>query len=137
MLSQYVAYLDRQIVEVALDRYAQADDGSVWYFGEDVIDYENGGAYFTEGTWLTGRDGPPAMVMPAILRVGDVFRVENVIGIVFEELTVITGRQDDARSQRTGDRRDCRRRTRGDRRPFAQDARAGLRRVPHTWGRRT
>ena len=88
VLDQYVAYLDGQITEVALDRYAQADDGSVWYFGEDVIDYEDGNAYFTEGTWLTGRDGPPAMIMPAQPELGDVFRVENVIGIVFEELTV-------------------------------------------------
>jgi hypothetical protein len=89
VLSQYVAYLDGKITEVALDRYAQADDGSVWYFGEDVIDYRRGQAYFTEGTWLAGRDGPPAMVMPAHPSLGDVFRVENVIGIVFEELTVI------------------------------------------------
>ena len=89
VLSQYVAYLDGQIEEVALDRYAQADDGSVWYFGEDVIDYREGAAYFTEGTWLAGRDGPPAMVMPAHPELGDVFRVEQVIGVVFEELTVV------------------------------------------------
>ncbi len=87
--SQYTAYLDGAITEVAIDRYAQADDGSVWYFGEDVIDYRGGSAYFTEGTWLAGRDGPPAMVMPADPQLGDVFRVENVIGIVFEELTVV------------------------------------------------
>lgn len=89
VLSQYTAYLDGEITEVALDRYAQADDGSVWYFGEDVVDYRRGSAYFTEGTWLTGRDGPPAMLMPAEPKLGDVFRVENVIGIVFEELTVV------------------------------------------------
>jgi hypothetical protein len=88
-LSQYVAYLDGTITEAAIDRYAQADDGSVWYFGEDVIDYRNGSAAFTEGTWLAGRDGPPAMIMPAKPKLGDVFRVENVIGIVFEELTVV------------------------------------------------
>jgi hypothetical protein len=63
VLSQYVAYLDGSITEVAIDRYAQADDGAVWYFGEDVIDYVNGAAAFTEGTWLAGRDGPPAMIM--------------------------------------------------------------------------
>ena len=89
VLSQYTAWLDGRVVEIALDRYAQADDGSVWYFGEDVTDYEDGVAVFTEGTWLAGRDGPPAMVMPAHPELGDVFRVENVIGIVFEELTVI------------------------------------------------
>lgn len=88
VISQYTAYLDGKITEVAIDRYAQADDGSVWYFGEDVIDYEKGGAFFTEGTWLAGRDGPPAMIMPANPKLGDVFRVENILGIVFEELKV-------------------------------------------------
>jgi hypothetical protein len=38
LVSQYVAYLDGRLEEVARERYAQADDGSVWYFGEDVID---------------------------------------------------------------------------------------------------
>jgi hypothetical protein len=87
-LSQYVAWRDGRIVEVALDRYAQADDGSVWYFGEDVLDYDEGHVVSTEGTWLAGREGPPAMIMPARPRVGDVFRPENVPGIVFEEVTV-------------------------------------------------
>jgi hypothetical protein len=88
LLVQYAAYLDRRITEVAIDRYAQADDGSVWYFGEDVYDYEDGTVALTEGTWLAGRDGAPAMIMPAQPRVGDVYRPETVIGIVFEEVTV-------------------------------------------------
>ena len=88
LLSQYVAYLDGRLEEVALDRYAQADDGSVWYFGEDVFDYRNGAVVFTEGTWLAGREGPAAMIMPGHPKVGDVFRTENAPGIVFEEVTV-------------------------------------------------
>jgi hypothetical protein len=88
LLSQYTAYLDGRLDEVALDRYAQADDGSVWYLGEDVYDYRRGAVAVTEGTWLAGRDGPPAMIMPADPGVGDVFRAENVIGVVFEEVTV-------------------------------------------------
>ena len=93
LTSQYVAYLDRRIDEVALDRYAQADDGSVWYFGEDVFDYRNGTVAITEGTWLAGREGPAAMIMPAAPRVGDVFRTENIPGVVFEEVEVkSTGR---------------------------------------------
>src|SRR6266540_1552097 len=87
-ISQYMAYLNGQINEVALDRYAQADDGSVWYFGEDVFDYEHGTVALTEGTWLAGRDGPPAMIMPGHPNVGDVYRTENAPGIVFEEVTV-------------------------------------------------
>jgi len=88
LLSQYMAFVDGRIDEVAIDRYAQADDGSVWYFGEDVSDYRNGGIVVTEGTWLAGRDGPPAMIMPATPRVGDTYRTENVTGVVFEEVTV-------------------------------------------------
>src|SRR6266511_251797 len=88
LVSQYMAYLDGRLDEVALDRYAQADDGSVWYLGEDVFDYRSGAIAFTEGTWLAGREGPAAMIMPAHPRVGDVYRTENAPGIVFEEITV-------------------------------------------------
>lgn len=42
LISQYTAFLNGRLQEVALDYYAQADDGSVWYFGEDVIDYDEG-----------------------------------------------------------------------------------------------
>ena len=42
LVSQFVAYRGGRILEVALDLYAQADDGSVWYLGEDVDDYEDG-----------------------------------------------------------------------------------------------
>ncbi|MGH2982993.1 MAG: hypothetical protein ACRDK5_01865 [Solirubrobacterales bacterium] len=88
LVSQYLAYLDGRIEEVALDHYAQADDGSVWYFGEDVFNYERGGLANTEGTWLAGKDGPPALIMPADPKVGDTYRSENIPGQVFEEVTV-------------------------------------------------
>jgi hypothetical protein len=88
LVSQYLAYLDGRIEEVALDHYAQADDGSVWYFGEDVFNYEHGALANTEGTWLAGRDGPPALIMPADPKVGDTYRSENIPGQVFEEVTV-------------------------------------------------
>jgi hypothetical protein len=88
LVSQYVAYLDGQIQEVAYDHYAQADDGSVWYFGEDVADFENGVIVTTEGTWIAGKDGPAAMIMPGAPKVGDVYRTENVPGLVFEQVTV-------------------------------------------------
>jgi hypothetical protein len=86
--SQYVAYLDGRIHEVAYDYYAQADDGSVWYFGEDVFNFENGAIADTHGTWIAGKDGPAAMIMPGDPSVGDTYRPENVPGLVFEEVTV-------------------------------------------------
>jgi hypothetical protein len=90
-VSQYVAFLDGRIQEVALDYYAQADDGSVWYFGEDVFDYgEDGQIAFTTDSWIAGQDGPPAMIMPGDPKVGEAFRTENIPGLVFEEVTVKT-----------------------------------------------
>ncbi len=89
-VSQYVAYLDGRIEEVALDHYAQADDGSVWYLGEDVFNYQNGFVADTEGTWFAGREGPPALIMPAEPKVGDTYRPENIPGLVFEEVRVKT-----------------------------------------------
>jgi hypothetical protein len=85
---QYVAYLDGRIHEVAIDWYAQADDGSVWYFGEDVFNYEDGKVADTKGTWVAGDTTPAAMIMPAHPRVGNVYRPENAPGIAFEEVRV-------------------------------------------------
>ena len=86
--SQFCAYLEGRINEVAVDLYAQADDGSGWYFGEDVVDYARGVAATTEGTWRAGLDGPAAMIMPGHPKVGDVYRTENIPGVAFEQVTV-------------------------------------------------
>lgn len=85
---QYVAYLDGRIHEVALDWYAQADDGSVWYFGEDVFNYEDGKVADTHGTWIASEATPAAMIMPADPKVGNVYRPENAPEVVFEEVRV-------------------------------------------------
>jgi hypothetical protein len=91
LVSQYVAFLGGRIHEVAYDFYAQADDGSVWYFGEDVFNFADGKIVDTHGTWIAGKDGPAAMIMPADPAVGDVYRPENIPGFVFEEVTVKSG----------------------------------------------
>jgi hypothetical protein len=87
-IHQYVAYSTGRILEVALDWYAQADDGSVWYFGEDVFNYEDGVVADTHGTWLAGKDGPAGMLMPADPSPGQVYRPENIPELVFEQVTV-------------------------------------------------
>lgn len=89
IISQYVAWVDRRIDEVAFDWYGQDDEGNVWYFGEDVFNYEDGVVVDTEGTWLAGRDGPVAMIMPADPQVGNVWRPENACPLVFEEVTAL------------------------------------------------
>ena len=91
VISQYVAFIDGRVEELALDYYAQADDGSVWYMGEDVTDFnEDGLSDGTAGTWLAGREGPPEMIMPADPQVGDVHRAENIPAIAFEEVAIKT-----------------------------------------------
>jgi hypothetical protein len=93
-VSQYFAYVEGRIEEVALDYYAQADDGSVWYLGEEVNDYDRRGVVdSTLGSWLAGREGPPEMIMPAHPKVGDVHRAENIPAIAFEEVAIkVTGK---------------------------------------------
>jgi hypothetical protein len=88
LVSQYVAFVDGRIHEVAIDWYAQADDGAVWYLGEDVFNYEDGVVADTDGTWIAGEDGPAGMIMGGSPQVGDVWRPENICGVVFEEVTV-------------------------------------------------
>ena len=91
LVSQYSAFEGGRLEEVALDYYAQADDGAVWYLGEDVFDYDpNGFSDSTLGTWLAGREGPVEMIMPADPQVGDVHRPENIPGIAFEEVAIKT-----------------------------------------------
>ncbi|MGP3979990.1 hypothetical protein [Streptomyces sp. KR80] len=88
VVSQYAAFSDGRIQEVALDWFAQADDGSVWYFGEDVFNYEDGVVADTAGTWIAGDTAPAAMIMPDKPEKGDVYRPENAPGVVFEEVHV-------------------------------------------------
>jgi hypothetical protein len=89
LVSQYMAFLDGRLQETAIDLYAQSDDGSVWYLGEDVFDYDRAGRILTtEGTWHAGTEGPIAMIMPADPQIGDANRPENIPGIVFEEVAI-------------------------------------------------
>ena len=69
-------FVDGVLVEDTFDWYAQDDNGNVWYFGEDVINYEydeNGKLIGTDkdGAWQAGEDGAVAgVVMLAKPQVG-------------------------------------------------------------------
>jgi hypothetical protein len=64
-------------VEDTRDWYAQDQDGNVWYFGEDVDNYENGELVDHEGSFEAGVDGAfPGIVMEADPQVGDAYRQE-------------------------------------------------------------
>ncbi len=87
-VAQFLGFRQGRIVESARDYFAQGADGSVWYFGEEVDNYEDGVIADHEGAWVAGRDGPPGMIMPAQPAVGAVYRPENIPGVVLEEDTI-------------------------------------------------
>jgi hypothetical protein len=91
---QFLATSDSAVLEVADDYFAQADDGTVWYLGEHVSNYEDGVLANHDGTWVSGEKRPdgklyvPGPLVPAEPQVGDVFNPENNKPFVFEQVTV-------------------------------------------------
>jgi hypothetical protein len=83
------AFEDGELVESTLDYFAQHKDGSVYYFGEDVENYEDGELLNTDGSWLAGEgDNQPGIIMPPDPAVGEKFQQEKAPGIAEDEMTV-------------------------------------------------
>ncbi len=69
--------LDGVVIEDTYDWYAQDKQGNVWYFGENVKNYEGGKLKDTAGSWEAGIDGAiPGIIMLAEPQVGDTYRQE-------------------------------------------------------------
>lgn len=80
-----------QLTEVAVDYFAQADDGAVYYLGETVDEYRNGKVVGHAGAWMYGVDTKiPGVLMPAKPKVGDKFRSEDVPEITREDDEVVS-----------------------------------------------
>lgn len=47
--------VDGKLEEVALDYFAQSDDGTVYYLGEDVDEYKDGKVSGHSGAWVAGQ----------------------------------------------------------------------------------
>lgn len=75
-------YLDGQLVEQTRDYIAQnRKTGDVWYFGEDVNNYEDGKLADHDGAWLYGRDGAlPGIWVKANPKVGEIYLQEYLEG---------------------------------------------------------
>lgn len=64
--------------EISYNFFAQDEDGNVYYFGEEVDEYENGRVVGHSGAWLVGRNAAePCLIMPARPVVGFRFKPEN------------------------------------------------------------
>lgn len=84
-------YVDGELVEDTRDYLAQDDDGNVWYFGEDVDNYEDGEIADHDGSWLVGVDGAkPGYWMPGNPTVGMRYRQEYLDGEAEDEAEVIS-----------------------------------------------
>jgi len=97
---QEIAFENGQLVESSLNFFAQADDGTVYYFGEIVDIFENGAITSHEGSWLVGGpqgSDPPetapatkaTVFMPANPELGDKFKQEDLPGVVDETDEVV------------------------------------------------
>jgi hypothetical protein len=91
LVVQDQAFEDGELVESTLDYFAQHTDGSVYYFGEDVNNYEDGELKDHDGSWLAGEgENQPGIIMPPAPAVGDVFQQEKAPGIAEDEMTVLS-----------------------------------------------
>ena len=80
------AFIDGELAERTLDCFAQADDGTVHYFGEDVDNYENGELANHDGSFRFGEDTDHlGVLMPPDPQVGDEWYFENAPPITVEE----------------------------------------------------
>lgn len=86
--------IDGVLVEDTRDYFAQDSAGNVWYFGEDVNNYEDGVLVDHEGSWHAGVDGAqPGIIMEAHPKPGDTYRQEFAPGIAEDMGKVISLRQ--------------------------------------------
>ena len=82
--------LDGELAEETYDWFAQDAEGSVWYFGEDTKEIEDG-RVTTEGSWEAGvGDAKPGIVMKAEPRVGDRYRQEHDPGVAEDMAEVLS-----------------------------------------------
>ncbi len=74
------------------DFFAQATDGTVWYFGEASQELdEDGEVLSVEGSFRAGVDGAkPGIIMKAAPKVGDVYRQEFALGEAEDAAEVIS-----------------------------------------------
>lgn len=86
-----IVWVDGEVVEDTHDYLAQDNDGNVWYFGEDVDNYEEGKLVDHHGSWLAGVDGAkPGYWMKANPQVGDYYKQEFYAGEAEDEAKVLS-----------------------------------------------
>ena len=86
-----IVWVDGEVVEDTRDYLGQDNAGNVWYFGEDVDNYEDGEIADHDGSWLAGVDGAkPGYWMKANPKVGDYYKQEFYAGEAEDEAKVLS-----------------------------------------------
>jgi hypothetical protein len=77
---------DGELVEVSRNFFAVCrETGDVFYFGEDVDDYEDGEIVSHEGAWRAGVDGAqPGIIMPGRFLLGSKYFQEIAPGVAMD-----------------------------------------------------
>jgi hypothetical protein len=79
------------LIEKTYDWFAQDKEGTVWYFGEDTKEYDNGKVISTKGSWEAGVDGAkPGIIMPADPKVGQSYYQEYYPGEAMDMARVLS-----------------------------------------------
>ena len=79
------------LIEKTYDWFAQDKEGTVWYFGEDTKEYENGKVASTKGSWEAGVDGAKAgIIMQADPKVEKSYRQEYYPGEAMDMARVLS-----------------------------------------------
>jgi hypothetical protein len=78
------------LIEISRNFYAQTQEGTVCYFGEDVDIYEGGVVVSHEGAWRADdRGNAPGIFMPADPQPGMTYQQEAAPGIAEDQATVV------------------------------------------------
>jgi hypothetical protein len=79
------------LIEKTYDWFTQDSKGTVWYFGEDTKEYEEGKVVSTKGSWEAGVDGAkPGIIMPADPKVGQSYHQEYYPGEAMDMARVLS-----------------------------------------------
>ena len=81
---------DGDLTEVSRNFFAQAPDGSVCYFGEEVDIYEDGQIVSHDGAWRADDPGNgPGIFMPASPKPGMKYQVEVAPGVAEDQAQIV------------------------------------------------
>lgn len=83
-------YEGGELIEISRNFFAQAPDGTLCYYGEDVDDYEDGNIVGHAGEWRAGESGNlPGILLPGMPEAETQFFQESAPGIAEDKSAIL------------------------------------------------